>query len=75
VQETRVWRALLGLKNTVVEGVEFDDAAGVVVVHARPTASRRGRCGTCRRRSPGCDHGDGRRRWRALDRGAVQAFV
>ena len=75
MQEARVWRALLGLKNTVVEGVEFDDAAGVVVVHVRPTASRRGRCGTCRRRSPGFDHGDGRRRWRALDLGTVQAFV
>jgi transposase len=75
VQETRVWRALLGLKNTVVEGVEFDEDAGVVVVHARPTASRRSRCGTCGRRSPGFDQGDGRRRWRALDLGTVQAFV
>jgi transposase len=63
------------LENTVVEGVEFDDDAGVIVVHARPTASRRDRCGTCRRRSPRFDHGDGRRRWRALDLGSVQAFV
>ena len=75
MRETRVWRALLGLENTVVEGVEFDDDAGVIVVHARPTASRRDRCGTCRRRSPRFDHGDGRRRWRALDLGSVQAFV
>ena len=75
MQETRVWRALLGLKNTVVEGVQFDDDAGVIVVHVRPVASRRSRCGTCRRRSPGFDHGDGRRRWRALDLGTVRAFV
>lgn len=75
MRETRVWRALLGLENTVVEGVEFDDDAGVIVVHARPTASRRDRCGTCRRRSPRFDHGAGRRRWRALDLGSVQAFV
>jgi transposase len=75
MQETRVWRALLGLQNTVVEGVDFDDDASVVVVHVRPVASRRGRCGSCRRRSPGFDHGDGRRRWRALDLGTVQAFI
>jgi transposase len=65
----------MGLENTVVEAVEFDDDAGVFVVHVRPTASRRGRCGTCRRRSPGFDHGDGRRRWRSLDLGTVKAFV
>lgn len=75
MQETRVWRALLGLKNTVIEGVEADDDAGIVVVRVRPTASRRGRCGTCQRRSPRYDGGDGRRRWRALDLGTVQAFV
>ena len=75
MQETRVWRALLGLKNTVVEGVEFDDDADVIVVHVRPTASRRSRCGRCGRRGPGYDGGNGRRRWRALDLGTVPAFV
>jgi len=65
----------MGLENTVIEGVEFDDDAAVMVVHVRPTASRRGRCGTCQRRGPGFDHGAGRRRWRALDLGTVQAFV
>jgi transposase len=75
VQGTRVWRALLGLANTVIEGVEFDEDADVIVVHVRPTAARRGRCGACRRRSPGYDAGDGRRRWRALDLGTVKAFV
>lgn len=75
MQESRVWRALLGLENTVVEAVEFDEDDAVIVVHVRPTASRRGRCGRCQRRSPGYDGGDGRRRWRALDLGTVQAFV
>jgi transposase len=65
----------MGLENTVVEDVVFDEDAGVLVVHARPTASRRGRCGACNRRSPGFDQGAGRRRWRALDLGTVQAFV
>jgi transposase len=75
VRKARVWRALMGLENTVVEDVVFDEDAGVLVVHARPTASRRGRCGACNRRSPGFDQGAGRRRWRALDLGTVQAFV
>jgi len=46
-----------------------------MVVHARPSARQRGRCGVCGRRSPGYDRGEGRRRWRALDLGTVQAFV
>lgn len=75
MRKARVWRALMGLENTVVEDVEFDEDAEVLVVHARPTASRRGRCGACNRRSPGFDQGAGRRRWRALDLGTVQAFV
>jgi transposase len=29
----------------------------------------------CRRRSPGADQGEGRRRWRALDLGTTLAFV
>lgn len=75
MRDARVWRALLGLENTVVEGVEFDEDAGVLVAHVRPTASRRSRCGSCRRRSPGFDQGAGRRQWRALDLGTVMAFV
>ena len=75
MRKARVWRALMGLENTVVEDVVFDEDAGVLVVHARPTASRRGRCGACNRRSPGFDQGAGRRRWRALDLGTVQACV
>src|SRR3978361_1974892 len=35
----------------------------------------RGRCGVCRRRCPGFDLGEGRRRWRALDLGTTLAFV
>ena len=63
MRKARVWRALMGLENTVVEDVVFDEDAGVLVVHARPTASRRGRCGACNRRSPGFDQGAGRRPW------------
>lgn len=57
----------------MVEGVAIEE--DVVVVHARPRARERGRCGVCGRRSPGYDGGEGRRRWRALDLGATRAFV
>jgi transposase len=58
----------------VVENVWIDDD-GAVIVAARPWARERGRCGICRRRCPGYDWGEGRRRWRALDLGTTRAFV
>lgn len=70
----RVWAGLLGLQRAVVEGVKIG-AEGEVVVAARPGWRERDRCGVCRRRSPGFDLGEGRRRWRALDLGATMAFV
>ncbi len=35
----------------------------------------RHRCGICRRRAPGYDAGDGRRRWRAPDLGLARAYL
>jgi hypothetical protein len=52
----------------VVEGVEVEDD-GTVVVPVRPKARERDRCPHCRRRCPGYDWGEGRRRWRTLDLG------
>jgi len=63
------------LKRTVVEAVDFDDAAQAVVVSVRPNAKARGRCGRCSRRSPRYDRGEGRRRWRALDLGTTKVFL
>ncbi|MBW8060804.1 MAG: ISL3 family transposase, partial [Solirubrobacterales bacterium] len=40
-----------------------------------PRHRERDRCGICRRRSPGFDLGEGRRRWRALDLGSALAYV
>jgi transposase len=74
VRGIRVWARLLGLARAVVEDVFLDDD-GDVVVCARPRAREQGRCGVCRRRCPGYDLGDGRRRWRALDLGTTFAFV
>lgn len=76
MQNATLWRALLGVEDTVIEGVEFDELTGQVVAHVRPR--RRGgggRCGRCGRRSPAYDRGEGRRRWRALDLGSVQAVL
>lgn len=75
MRNTRVWERACGLERTVVEGVDFDDAAQAVVVSVRPNAKARGRCGRCWRRSPRYDHGEGRRRWRALDLGTTKVFL
>ncbi len=69
----RVWARLLGLARAVVEDVFLDEDA--VVVCARPRSRERDRCPLCRRRCPGYDDGDGRRRWRALDLGTIKAHV
>lgn len=73
MRDGRVLARLLGLGRAVIEGVVIEE--DVVVVHARPRARERGRCGFCGRRSPGYDRGEGRRRWRALDLGATRALV
>jgi transposase len=74
VRGIRVWARLLGLRRTVVEEVWIGDE-GEVVVSARPVWRERDRCGICRRRSPGFDLGEGRRRWRALALGTTLAFI
>jgi transposase len=73
VRPLRVWKRLLGLRQAVIEDVELDGDG--VVVSVRPKAGERGRCPHCRRRCPGYDWGQGRRRWRALDLGTTRCFV
>jgi transposase len=75
VRFKRVWARLLGVEHTVIEHVGFDEEAEAIVALVRPARGQRGRCGICGRRSPGYDHGQGRRRWRTLDFGVVQAFL
>ncbi len=70
----RVFARLCGLAGAVVERVDLE-ADGALVVHARPAAKERHRCGVCGRRSPRYDRGEGRRRWRALDLGTLRAHV
>jgi transposase len=75
VRSTRVWAALLGVEQAVVEDVEFDDEQALLVVHVRVRKGARRRCPHCGRRCPRFDGGAGRRRWRALDVGTVRAVV
>jgi len=75
VRKASLWQRLFGVERAVVEDVEFDAEREVVVVHARPNARARRRCGLCGRRCPRYDQGEGRRRWRTLDLGTVRAFV
>jgi transposase len=67
---------LLGLcHRTVLERVEVDEDAEVVVAHVRPKRPKVQRCGRCGRVSPHEDAGEGRRRWRSLDLGTVKVFL
>ncbi|MDQ2875629.1 MAG: transposase family protein, partial [Actinomycetota bacterium] len=70
-----IWRTLLGVEKTVVEDVDLDFEAGILVAQVRPTGSMRNRCGVCQRRSPKYDSGVGRRRWRGLDAGTIQVYL
>lgn len=75
MRKRSVWARACGLTRTVVEDVEFDELNDVIVVSVRPVARGRGRCGRCQRRAPRYDHGEGRRRWRALDAGTTKVFI
>lgn len=75
MRDVSLWQGLLGVEQTVIEGVGFDHDAELVVVSVRPARRQRGRCGVCGRRSPGYDAGAGRRRWRALDLGGMRAVL
>ena len=73
VRNTRVFRALLGVQNIVIEA-SSSMRRGVVVVQVRPAGgsrSMRGVPATAR----WYDRGEGRRRWRGLDAGAMKVFL
>src|SRR3990170_6723833 len=73
VRSARVWARLLGVEQAIIEDVALEADALVVLVRLRKRD--RSRCGICRRRCPGYDAGDGRRRWRALDLGTTKAYL
>lgn len=75
MRNSRLWAGLLGVQKTVIERVEFDPDQGVVIASVRPIRSQQQRCGVCRRRCGGYDHGAGVRRWRALDLGTIPVLL
>jgi transposase len=75
VRDVSLWGSLLGVEKTVIERIEYDEDADLIVAHVRPTSRQRSRCGACGRRCPGYDLGAGRRTWRALDLGTVRAVL
>jgi transposase len=79
VRRTRLWARLLGVQGVIVEEVSAEEDAdgetGAIVVAVRLQRGEARRCGICRKRSPKYDRGEGRRRWRALDLGTVQAYI
>lgn len=71
----RAWAHLLGVERAIVEDAGLEEATGAFVVSVRLRRRDRHRCGICRRRSPGYDGGEGRRRWRAPDLGLTRAYL
>jgi transposase len=74
VRRASVWKAAFGLRKAVVEDVIVEDDERLVVA-VRPAARERDRCPHCRRRCPGYDLGEGRRRWRTLDVGTMRGYL
>jgi len=74
VRRGSVWKAAFGLSKTVLEDVWVENDERLVV-SVRPAARERDRCPHCRRRCPGYDLGEGRRRWRTLDVGIMLAYL
>lgn len=71
-----VWRKALGVdRATVIEEIDFDEESQAVLVRVRPRRSTKRRCGRCGLAAPGYDHGQGRRRWRALDLGTLRCYL
>lgn len=76
VQETTLWRRVLGVEQTtVIEAIEYDEDQGCVIAHVRPSARLKPCCGKCGQIAGRYDPGEGRRRWRGLDLGTVPVYL
>ncbi len=78
MRKSKLWKKLLGVEYLVFEdGDIVTDRAGqeILVFRVRPDHGHRNRCSRCGRRCRYHDSGEGRRRWRALDLGAMRCFL
>ncbi|MDP2182888.1 MAG: ATP-binding protein [Actinomycetota bacterium] len=73
MRTSSLFKRLLGVEKTLIEGVGFegDDLVVRVRLHKRQQL----RCSRCGRRCGLHDGGRGRRRWRAMDLGTVRAWI
>ena len=69
------WARLLGVEETIVDGVAVDEEEEAIVASVKPHQRQRNRCGRCGERSGRYDAGEGRRRRRALDLGTIPASL
>jgi len=76
VQNTSLWRGLLGVdKTTIIEALAYAEDQDIGVVDARPAKRFTPRCGVCERRAIFYDLGEGPRWWRGLDLGTVPVYL
>ena len=79
MRASRVWRKVLRVERTTVDGFWFEGEEGtdeeVLVISVRPTGAARSRCSRCGRRCRGYDAGGGVRRWRSLDSGTMMVLL
>lgn len=73
MREHRIWARMVGVESAVVEHVELTEER--VVVRVRPYVEDTSKCSRCFRHCARYDAGEGRRLWRALDLGVVEAYI
>lgn len=79
MRKSKLWKKLLGVDHLVFEDGDLDTTSPggeeVLVFRVRPDHRHRCRCSRCGRRAGFYDAGEGRRRWRALDLGAMRCYL
>lgn len=70
-----LWARLLGVEQTVVKSVRFDEEKGLLIAQVKAHRRLMNRCGLCQERCGRYDNGDGPRRWRALDLGTTPTYI
>lgn len=77
MRKSKLWKKLLSVEHVVFEDGDFEEGAGgaALVFKVRPDRGHRSRCSRCGRRCRYHDAGEGRRRWRAPDLGAVRCYL
>ncbi len=73
MRNSSVWRRLVGVGRSKIRNVNLE--AEVLVLRVELSRPAGPRCGVCRKPCGRYDGGRGRRRWRALDLGAMRTYI